>query len=44
MLAHIGAHLVEMSRARGTPVPTDLHVDEPRLEDAVLDLIGRTAA
>ena len=26
------------------PVPPDLHVDEPSLEDAVLDLIGRTAA
>ena len=29
---------------RGTPVPADLHVDEPSLEDAVLELIGRTAA
>jgi ABC-2 type transport system ATP-binding protein len=44
MLAHIGAYLVDTSRARGTPVPTDLHVDEPRLEDAVLELIGGTAA
>jgi ABC-2 type transport system ATP-binding protein len=44
MLAHIGAYLVETSRARGAPVPRDLHVDEPSLEDAVLELIGRTAA
>jgi ABC-2 type transport system ATP-binding protein len=44
MLAHVGAHLVEASRARGTPVPADLRVDEPSLEDAVLDLIGRNAA
>ena len=44
MLAHVGAHLVETSRARGTPVPSDLHVDEPSLEDAVLELIGRTTA
>jgi ABC-2 type transport system ATP-binding protein len=42
MLAHVGAHLVETGRARGIPVPTDLHVDEPSLEDAVLDLIGGT--
>ena len=40
MLAHVGAHLVETGRARGIPVPTDLHVDEPSLEDAVLELIG----
>ena len=40
MLAHVGAHLVERSRARGRPVPDDLHVDEPSLEDAVLQLIG----
>ncbi len=49
MLAHVGAHLVDASRARGRPVPTDLHVDEPSLEDALLELIGpgiprRTAA
>ena len=44
MLAHVGAHLVETSRARGTSVPVDLRVDEPSLEDAVLDLIGRNAA
>ena len=44
MLAHVGAHLVETSKVRGTPVPTDLHVDEPSLEDALLELIGRTAA
>jgi ABC-2 type transport system ATP-binding protein len=44
MLAHVGAHLVETSRTRGTPVPADLRVDEPSLEDAVLDLIGRNAA
>ena len=49
MLAHVGAHLVEQSRARRTPVPDDLHVDEPSLEDALLELIGpgnptRTAA
>ena len=44
MLAHIGAHLVEASRAHGTSVPVDLRVDEPSLEDAVLDLIGRNAA
>ena len=44
MLAHVGAHLVEVSRARGTSVPVDLRVDEPSLEDAVLDLIGRNAA
>ena len=44
MLAHVGAHLVETSRVRGTSVPADLRVDEPSLEDAVLDLIGRTAA
>jgi ABC-2 type transport system ATP-binding protein len=44
MLAHVGAHLVEQSRARGKPVPVDLHVDEPSLEDAVLELIGRPAA
>jgi ABC-2 type transport system ATP-binding protein len=42
MLAHVGAHLVETGRARGIPVPTDLHVDEPSLEDAVLELIGGT--
>jgi ABC-2 type transport system ATP-binding protein len=40
MLAHVGAHLVDTSRARGTPVPSDLRVDEPSLEDAVLELIG----
>jgi ABC-2 type transport system ATP-binding protein len=44
MLAHVGAHLVETSRVRGTPVPTNIHVDEPSLEDAVLHLIGTTAA
>lgn len=44
MVAHVGAHLVETSRTRGTPVPCDLHVDEPSLDDAVLGLIGRTAA
>ena len=44
MLAHVGAHLVATSTLRGTPVPDDLHVDEPRLEDAVLELIGRTEA
>jgi ABC-2 type transport system ATP-binding protein len=43
MLTYVGAHLVETSRTRGTPVPTDLHVDEPALEDAVLALIGGTA-
>ena len=43
MLAHVGAHLVATSERRGTPVPNDLHVDEPRLEDAVLELIGWTA-
>jgi ABC-2 type transport system ATP-binding protein len=42
MLTHIGAHLVETNKVRGTPVPLDLHVDEPSLEDAVLALIGRT--
>lgn len=40
MLAHVGAHLVDASRSRGRPVPADLHVDEPSLEDAVLELIG----
>jgi ABC-2 type transport system ATP-binding protein len=40
MLAHVGAHLVDVSRARGRPVPADLHVEEPSLEDAVLELIG----
>jgi ABC-2 type transport system ATP-binding protein len=44
MLAHVGAHLVEVSRIHGTSVPVDLRVDEPSLEDAVLDLIGRNAA
>ena len=44
MLAHVGAHLVDAGRARGRPVPADLHVDEPSLEDALLELIGRTAA
>jgi ABC-2 type transport system ATP-binding protein len=44
MLAYVGAHLVETSRARGTPVPTDLHVHQPRLEDALLELIGGRAA
>jgi ABC-2 type transport system ATP-binding protein len=44
MLAHVGAHLVDRSRARGTPVPVDLHVEEPSLEDAVLELIGSSAA
>jgi ABC-2 type transport system ATP-binding protein len=44
MVAHVGAHLVETSKARGTPVPADLRVDEPSLEDALLELIGRTAA
>jgi ABC-2 type transport system ATP-binding protein len=43
MLAHVGAHLVAMSRARRTPVPDDLRVDEPSLESAVLELIGRPA-
>jgi ABC-2 type transport system ATP-binding protein len=43
MLARVGAHLVERSEARGTPVPSDIHVDEPSLEDALLELIGRTA-
>ena len=43
MLAHVGAHLVERSRARGTAVPTDLRVDEPSLEDALLELIGGPA-
>ncbi len=40
MLAHVGAHLVDVSKVRGTAVPTDLHVDEPSLEHAVLELIG----
>jgi ABC-type multidrug transport system ATPase subunit len=40
MLAHVGAHLVDASRDGGRPVPLDLHVDEPSLEDAVLELIG----
>jgi ABC-2 type transport system ATP-binding protein len=40
MLAHVGAHLVATTKVRGTPVPNDLHVEEPRLEDAVLELIG----
>ena len=44
MLAHVGAHLVEASRVHGASVPVDLRVDEPSLEDAVLDLIGRNAA
>jgi ABC-2 type transport system ATP-binding protein len=43
MLAHVGAHLVETSRVRHAPVPGDLRVHEPRLEDALLELIGRTA-
>jgi ABC-2 type transport system ATP-binding protein len=43
MLTYVGAHLVETSRARGTPAPTDLHVDQPRLEDVLLELIGRAA-
>jgi ABC-2 type transport system ATP-binding protein len=42
MLAPVGAHLVETSRAHGIPVPADVHVDEPSLEDAVLELIGGT--
>jgi ABC-2 type transport system ATP-binding protein len=42
MLVHLGAHLVATSKVRGTPVPDDLHVEEPRLEDAVLELIGWT--
>jgi ABC-2 type transport system ATP-binding protein len=44
MLAHVGAHLVEASKARRTPVPTDVHVDEPCLEGAVLTLIGKGPA
>jgi ABC-2 type transport system ATP-binding protein len=44
MLAHVGAHLVETSRIRHRPVPSDLHVDEPDLEDALLELIGGTPA
>jgi ABC-2 type transport system ATP-binding protein len=40
MLVHVGAHLVETSRARGTALPVDVHVHEPSLEDAVLELIG----
>jgi ABC-2 type transport system ATP-binding protein len=44
MLAPIGAYLVETHSARGTSVPTDIHVDEPNLEDAVLELIGWRAA
>jgi ABC-2 type transport system ATP-binding protein len=44
MLAPIGAYLVETHAARGTSVPTDIHVDEPNLEDAVLELIGWRAA
>jgi hypothetical protein len=40
MLAHLGAHLVATSKARGSAVPIDLHIHEPRLEDAVLELIG----
>jgi ABC-2 type transport system ATP-binding protein len=43
MLAHVGAHLVDTSRARGTPVPADLRVDEPSLEHALLELIGGPA-
>jgi ABC-2 type transport system ATP-binding protein len=43
MLAHVGAHLVATSRARRTPIPDDLRVDEPSLESAVLELIGRPA-
>jgi hypothetical protein len=42
MLAHVGAHLVDRNEERGTPLPADLHVDEPSLEDALLELIGRT--
>jgi ABC-2 type transport system ATP-binding protein len=44
MIAHVGAHLIDSSRARGTPVPTDLRVDEPSLEHALLELIGGPAA
>src|SRR5262245_60009901 len=44
MLAQLGAHLVATSKVRGTPVPSDLHVDEPNLEDAVLELLERKEA
>jgi ABC-2 type transport system ATP-binding protein len=43
MLAHVGAHLVDRSTTHGIPVPIDLHVDEPSLEHALLQLIGRSA-
>jgi ABC-2 type transport system ATP-binding protein len=42
MVAHVGAHLVETSTRRHAPVPGDLRVHEPSLEDALLELIGRT--
>jgi ABC-2 type transport system ATP-binding protein len=43
MLVHIGAFLVDQSTTRDIPIPADLHVAEPSLEDAVLELIGRPA-